>query len=267
MAHGIRFFVCLLLSAGLIYGDLQTAWLDEARKTMSLLLSPFRAAVQLPANTYRAAGDYLSDRETLLSERDQLKSEILRNDARLKSLDFFARQNAELRGALRLRPRANERWVIADVDFNAAQPLVERIHLNKGFTDGIIPGLGVVDQNGVVGQIVRVGDFTSVANLLTDAKQYIAVYVRRNDLLLIARGSGVGNLIVEYASGTADLQVGDELLAAGGGVFPPGYPVAVVDEVQKGNVYLSATATPISRFWDHTTLLIYQQQIGSIDGG
>jgi rod shape-determining protein MreC len=86
----------------------------------------------------------------------------------------------------------------------------------------------------VVGQIVRVGPFTSEAILITDADHAVPVSVNRNGLRTIAVGTGdSGQLRLPYLTNNADIVVGDLLVSSGlGGVFPPGYPVGRVLEVR-----------------------------------
>src|SRR3546814_6340220 len=68
----------------------------------------------------------------------------------------------------------------------------------------------VIDEGGVVGQIVRVTPYTSEAALLIDDQVSIPVQVLRNGLRLIAFGSGeVGRLEVRYLTANVDVRPGD----------------------------------------------------------
>src|SRR3546814_10142995 len=88
----------------------------------------------------------------------------------------------------------------------------------------------VIDEGGVVGQIVRVTPFTSEAALLTEDKVSIPVQVLRNGLRLIAFGrNATGKVEVSYLTADVDLAPGDTLFTSGlGGLFPAGLTVALV---------------------------------------
>jgi len=84
-----------------------------------------------------------------------------------------------------------------------------------------------------VGQIVASGPLSSRVLMVTDLSHATPVQVLRNDLRAILRGTGAPErLSLQHVPNTADVRVGDLLVTSGlGGRFPPGYPVAVVEEV------------------------------------
>jgi len=58
-------------------------------------------------------------------------------------------------------------------------PYRHRVRINKGSHDGVQQGQPILDAAGVVGQITRVGVFSSEAILITDAEHAIPVQVNR----------------------------------------------------------------------------------------
>ncbi|GAL10370.1 rod shape-determining protein MreC [Vibrio astriarenae] len=71
--------------------------------------------------------------------------------------------------------------------------------------------------------------------LLGDSNSAIPVQVLRNDIRVIASGSGkIDSIDLEHIPISTDIQEGDLLVSSGlGGVYPEGYPVAVVSSVNK----------------------------------
>ena len=259
-SHYVRFFAALFFSALLIYGDLHLQLFADLRGQMSLVLSPFRVAAEFPKKAYNAVYGHVRAREGLLEEKRGLEATIQENAVRLQSFDFFARQNDELRAKLNLKKRlavGGDVWAAAGLERNFSQPQAARLFLDKGATDGILPGMTVVDENGVMGQVIRVDANTGVANLITGADQWLAARVERNNLLLILRGDGEGGLRVEYLPNSADVAEGDSLVAASD-AYPPGYPVGVVEAVNNETPYKSAQVRPYSSFWDNNIALVYK---------
>jgi rod shape-determining protein MreC len=84
--------------------------------------------------------------------------------------------------------------------------------------------------------------------LITDPSHAIQVWVNRNGLRAIAVGSGSQDLLnLLHLPLTADINPGDLLVTSGlGGRFPAGYPVAVVEAVQRnpGRPFAQVTARP-----------------------
>ena len=91
----------------------------------------------------------------------------------------------------------------------------------------------MLDENGVVGQIMQVSSTNSRVLLIADITHAIPVRVARNNVRLVVTGSGsLDELHIQHVSHSADLQVGDLLLSSGlGNVFPEGYPVAEITSI------------------------------------
>lgn len=255
----LRFALAFLFSATLIIADLRLHAFDSLRGNLSLILSPFRYSAELPSRMVTAIDNYFGTRTHLLEEKKLLEEQLLRQSIRLSSLDFFVAQNDELRLLLGLKKRTQGDWIAADVRQETSQLQQDRIYLNRGVADGVLPGMTVVDEKGIVGQIVRADGNYSAVNLLTNSRQWIATRVERTGELALVRGIG-GDMEIHSMPGDSDLLPGDELIADGG-VFPEGYPVGTVAEVSRGVRYLSALAVPASDFYSRRSLLIYVTEL------
>ena len=254
-----RFSLAALFSLSLVVADIKLQAFDSLRSHLSLFLTPFRYIGRLPTNIYEGAIFYVTSRQQLVEEKQQLEAQLLQQTIRMSSLDFFVAQNDELRSLLALRDRVDGAWIAADIRQETSLLQQNRIYLNKGVENGVLPGMGVVDENGVVGQVIRADSDNSALNLLAHPRQWIAVRVRRTGYFAIVRGTGGGMEIYSIPS-NADLQEGDELIADGG-VFPSGYPVGVVSSITRGVRYLQASVTPASSFYGHRSLLVYVTQL------
>ena len=108
----------------------------------------------------------------------------------------------------------------------------------------------MVDAQGVVGQVVQVSELTSRVLLLSDTTHGIPVRITRNDVRLMAVGTGVlDELELRHVAKSTDVRVGDLLVSSGlGKRFPEGYPVARVISVEKddGKNYATVVAQPLA---------------------
>ena len=120
--------------------------------------------------------------------------------------------------------------------------------VNKGKRLGVHSKQPVLDVNGVVGQVIISNPLTSEIMLITDPNHAIPVQVNRNGLSTIAVGSGqLNRLSLPFLPNNADIVPGDLLITSGlGGIFPQGYPVAVVDTFtpQPDKPFAKIDATP-----------------------
>jgi rod shape-determining protein MreC len=108
----------------------------------------------------------------------------------------------------------------------------------------------VIDEGGIVGQVIRVTPFSAEAAMLTDEQLAVPVQLLRNGLRLIAFGSSIpGKVEVRYFSSDTDIQEGDVLVTSGvGGGFPAGISVGTVESVERdaASGFARALAQPTS---------------------
>ena len=155
-------------------------------------------------------------------------------------------ENAELRGLRASLPAADQAWQLAEIIDVETNPLRQRLVINKGARDGVSLNQAVVDGNGILGQVARVGPFSAEVILVTDPERAIPVQVTRNSLRSIAVGSGnYGEMLLPYLASNSDIKSGDLLVTSGlGGVFPAGLPVARIIGVRENNQQLPRRCAP-----------------------
>ena len=88
--------------------------------------------------------------------------------------------------------------------------------------------------------------------LLTDGNSAVPVQVIRNDIRVIASGTGqVDQIKLEHIPTSTDIRQGDVLVTSGlGGVYPEGYPVAKVISVNRDTKreFADISARPVVDF-------------------
>jgi rod shape-determining protein MreC len=124
-------------------------------------------------------------------------------------------------------------------------------------------GQALIDAQGVVGQVMSVGPFTSEAVLITDADHAVPVTVNRSRVRTNAFGTGESQRLRLNLTNNADIEVGDLLVSSGlGGVFPQGYPVGRVIEVRlrPDQAFAEILAEPVSELdRDREVLLVWDE--------
>ena len=192
--------------------------------------------------------DSVSSYRALKKENERLREEQLVHQARLLKFAALENENIRLHALLENSYKLGEQVLVAELLSMTMAPYEHIVVVNKGTRFGVHPQQPVLDANGVVGQVFRALPFTSEIMLITDPNHAIPVQVNRNGLLTIAVGSGqLNRLVLPFLPGNADIRPGDLLVTSGlGGTFPPGYPVAVVDEFtsQPNKAFATITATP-----------------------
>lgn len=230
---GARFLLLAIVCVALMMLDRRDQHLVRVREALSVVVYPVRMLVDLPFRTWDNLSTSLAEREALIAENERFRRERLETEGRLQRLEALEMENVRLRELLDSTNRIGSRALVAEI-LSVDLRYRQRFELNRGFADGVFVGQALIDAQGVVGQVVRVGPLTSEAVLITDADHALPVSVNRNGLRTIALGTGdSGRLRLPYLTTNANIVVGDLLISSGlGGVFPAGYPVARVLEVR-----------------------------------
>jgi rod shape-determining protein MreC len=230
---GARFLLLAVVCVALMLLDSRDQHLRRVRQALSVVVYPVRLAVDLPFSTWSSLSETFAARDALIAENQQFRRERLETESRLQRLEALERENQRLRELLDSTARVGSRALVAEVLSVDAVPYRDRFELNRGLVDGVYVGQALIDAQGVVGQVVRVGPLTSEAVLITDADHAVPVTVNRSSVRTIAVGTGDSSrLRLPYLTNNADIVVGDLLITSGlGGVFPAGYPVGRVLEV------------------------------------
>ena len=169
---------------------------------------------------------------------------------RLQRFEHLRQENERLRALLGSPAYQDSLKMVAEVMEVASDPSHHYVVLNRGSRSGVFVGQPVVDAQGVVGQVVQVSEMTSRVLLLSDVSHGLPVRITRNDVRLVANGTGeLDEIELRHVAKSTDIRVGDLLVTSGlGNRFPEGYPVARVVEVftEDGQSYARVTAQPLA---------------------
>ncbi len=209
--------------------------LEALRSSIAVALYPIQNLANLPQSGGEWLAEGLSTRRQLQEENASLRTQHLLLQAQLQKLEGLHTENMRLRELLDSPRQLSERVLIAEIMTVDLKPFSRQIVINKGSRSNVYEGQPILDANGVMGQVISVTPFTSVAMIISDPSHAVPVSVNRNGLRAVAIGTGTSNrLDIPHVPNNADIRVGDLLVTSGlGGRFPRGYPVAEVIEVTK----------------------------------
>ena len=119
--------------------------------------------------------------------------------------------------------------------------------INQGKVQGVKEGLPVLAPQGIVGRIVAVYPEYSKVMLIVDRKSGADAMVQRTRIRGILKGKGGNRCSLEFVPKSADVKVGDLVLASGlVGLYPKGLVFGKVTEANKKNpgVFQEIEVTP-----------------------
>lgn len=256
----------------LLITDARWTVLEPARQAIAVAIYPFQRVAMAPAELSQYVDTWMNATALVHSEKEALQ----RQRIELAQISTHAAQlsveNEQLRRLLHVADTVTQPAVAVEVLYEPPNAFNRRLIFNKGASDGIRAGMPVIDEGGVVGQVVRVTPYTAEAALITDDKVSIPVQVLRNGLRLVAFGGhAAAKIEARYLTNEVDLEVGDTLITSGiGGLFPAGLPVAVVESINfdPATGFAVAVGQPLShpeRYRHFLVLLVQESKLHKED--
>ncbi|MGB1298979.1 MAG: rod shape-determining protein MreC [Psychrobium sp.] len=225
--------------------------LAPTRQYLATFFSPLQIIASAPLEALDNVSETVKSRETLMEENQALRQLELSISDRLLKLEHLEQENARLRAMLGSPVATTQRKLIARIQSVDADPFRLQVVLNKGAEDDVFVGQPVVDEHGVVGQVVEVNEFSSRVLLIADNSHAIPLRNQRNDVRLIGLGRGdVHQMELQYVTKNTDVKIGDMLVTSGlGDRFPEGYPVATVTGIENrgSEIYSTIHIRPIAQ--------------------
>ena len=250
----------IVFCVALMVVDHRFQHLEVVRANISLALTPLRYLVSLPATGGNWLNEWFTSHTELLEENAKLRADGRILNARLQKLEILAEENARLRSLLGSARKIADDVIVAELLSVDQNPYRQLIEINKGSSDGIEIGHAVIDDFGIMGQVIHVNQQSATTILISDPEHAIPVQFVRSGTRSVAFGRGSTTLLeLRYLPATADIKIDDELVTSGlGGRFPPDYPVARVTSINEDRVhgFVTVFAEPKARLDSSREVLV-----------
>lgn len=207
---------------------------EFVRGYLQSMVSPLQYLATTPKQAIDWAVENLTTRQHLIEENQRLKSNELQYQEQAMQLDILKQENDRLRSLLSSPVRKDAKKMVAEILSVDSDPYSHQVVINRGANDGVFEGQAIIDDKGIVGQVLHVGTITSRVLLITDVTHAVPVRIRRNGIRMVANGTGtIDRLVHNFVPHSTDVMVNDLLVTSGlGGKYPEGYPVAKVVAVK-----------------------------------
>jgi len=254
----------IAISISTMFVDQRFTYLESVRSGIAVVISPLRYLVSLPTFSSAWVTEWFVTHNSLVDENRELRDDEKLLNARLQKMDVLLAENTRLRQLLGASRKLSDEVIVSELLSVDQNPYRQLIELNKGSLDGLQDGQAVIDDYGIMGQIIHVGHNSSTVKLISDPEHVIPVQFIHTGMRSVAFGNGsTDELELRFLPATASIKVGDELVTSGlGGRFPADYPVATIVEVtlDKTHGFKSARARPKARLDSSREVLVIQSR-------
>ena len=187
---------------------------------------------------YLAIVDFLTVPRDVASLR-QRNAELEADVAKLQTQIIDLQQQVtetDILSALVDFARANPEYTYkaAAVIGRDPSPFLRYVIINVGSNGGVLPGMPVVTEKGLVGRVDAVIAEAARVQLVTDAASAVNVRMQTSTTEAMLVGSITGDLSLDMIPQDANVQIGDVVLTSGlGGDYPANMLVGQVVSVRK----------------------------------
>ncbi|MFW2177618.1 MULTISPECIES: rod shape-determining protein MreC [unclassified Moraxella] len=239
-------------------------WFQPLRNVSHASMQPIYQMSAYPSFFGHWVDGSTTSKEALRRENIQLKTALAHANAQLQQQDYLIAENSRLQGILSATRIDQFNLVLSQVIGTDSNPLRQMVVINKGAKDGVKIGQTVLDEKGILGQVINVYDDTCRVLLISDDQQSVAVTIKRTGQKAIVTGKGNPQyLSLDYIFKASDVRIGDELISSGlGGRIPAGFPVGRVAKVESEQAggYAKIMVTPSANFVNTSYVLLLQQK-------
>nr|MBI2905418.1 rod shape-determining protein MreC [Chloroflexota bacterium] len=231
--RGLAVTLVVLSIAVLVLGA--RGWLGPLEGTVLAPLIPAQTFITRIVGAVSNAFNAPSDLEALRARNAELEKQLADLAAENVQLQEARAQLAIVSALLDYASSSPERrYVTADVVSRDPSLFLRYVLLNKGSRDGLVRGMPVVTDKGLVGQITEVTPNASKVLLITDATSAVAVRLQTSRAEGMVTGQQSGELRLNFISVDVDLKPDEIILTSGlGGQFPTGLVVGRVVSTRK----------------------------------
>lgn len=240
LKYGFYFILAITL---IVLGRFDHPWIKKVHTGIGVVVTPVVLAFDTVGDAASDAISWVQGLAALEAENNRLREE----NARLRKFEFAAdrggREILRLQELLKMRPTFVPTLVTARVIAVTGGPYTRSVLIHAGSEDGVREGLPVVDEQGLVGQTIRVGFRATRVLLTTDANSRIPIQIERNNQNGIVVGSNGNLLTVMFTGPEFEVSNGDRIITSGhGGTFPADVLVGTVVAAGEGNVLVLPAA-------------------------
>jgi rod shape-determining protein MreC len=242
----ILFILCLVMMGV----DYRQQILKKIKSKFSIVTSPITYLINLPADIFINSKDnfisktLLKEKIEALEQANHILTIAVQENKLLKS------ENKLLRNTLKIKKDFNLVGKVAEIILPNVKNGHSIITINKGSKNNIKIGSAVINNAGLVGQIINTSKKYSEVLPITSEDYAVPAIMDNNKENVILYGNGNGGLEIPLFPVSSSILVNDNFVTSGaGGSYPKGINIGRVVEIKSTTSpkFNSILITPVSQ--------------------
>jgi len=243
VTHRTSLFVMVVLACIFLLLDRAEATVfDRAREAATDAVTPVLEIFSGPVSAVREFLGGIQGYLAVHEENARLREENARLLAWQAAAQQLQRTVDRYNALLNVSIDPSLEWTTGRVVADDGGPFRRTKIVNVGEVNGVARGQAAVDEHGLIGRVVGVGQEASRVLLVTDLNSRVPVFVEPGRHRAILAGDNTDLLRLDYLESSEGLEPGARVVTTGeGGLIPPGIPVGVVAGERDGTWVVRST--------------------------
>ena len=249
----LLFFILAIFSIGLMSYDHRHQINDNIGQFVSFFNAPIKFIVNTPSRITHNINFYFSNQKKLNNEIKFLQNKInlLLLDA--QDTQLLEKENANLRKILQIKELIERKVQVAEIILPNQVNGVAQIIINRGRKDNIEAGSPVINNQGLIGQVIQVREHTSKIKPITSNQFAISAVSNKGFINTFISGTGNPYLEIKQLPAYEVIKVGDYFLSSGlDEIYPKGIKIGTVSRIipsenaQFNQILITPFSSPLS---------------------
>ena len=249
----LLFFILAIFSIGLMSYDHRHQINDNIGQFVSFFNAPIKFIVNTPSRITHNINFYFSNQKKLNNEIKFLQNKInlLLLDA--QDTQLLEKENANLRKILQIKELIERKVQVAEIILPNQVNGVAQIIINRGRKDNIEAGSPVINNQGLIGQVIQVSEHTSKIKPITSNQFAISAVSNKGFINTFISGTGNPYLEIKQLPAYEVIKVGDYFLSSGlDEIYPKGIKIGTVSRIipsentQFNQILITPFSSPLS---------------------
>ncbi|QJC35921.1 rod shape-determining protein MreC [Enterobacteriaceae endosymbiont of Donacia cincticornis] len=225
--------IFIIISTIIIIIDMYSNFFIKIRYNINNIMSPIYFFLNKPFSIYENISIFFLKNNIVQKNNKYLFNKILQQNVQLCNLEEIKQENNKLKKILKLPFLKDKTNILAKIIPIIFPRCKNEIFIDKGLKDHVSPGTIVLNEQGIVGQIISSKKKSSQVLLICNKNFSLPVQIKNSNITFIINGNGcIKSLKSEYLSTDIIIKKGDVLVTSGlDEQYPQGYPVGTVDNV------------------------------------
>ena len=229
----VSFFVFFILCSILMGADSRYQISQKIKARIPIISSPINNLINLPADLFRKWKNNFIDKELLIERINNLETINYNLSIQVQENQLLNSENNILRKTLKIRKNFQIRGEIAEIVLPEVKNGYLIITINKGFKHNIKNGSAVINNAGLVGQIINTSESYSEIRPITSEAYAVPAIIDNGKENVILYGNGNGELEIPLFPAGSPIKINDTFITSGvDDLYPKGIRVGIVSEIK-----------------------------------